>query len=77
MEPQLALAADSAAVFRRGRAQQAAEESCHVALVREAAVSGHDLEWDVTARHLALRMLNAPLHDISMRRTAKFAAEFP
>ena len=68
---------DRVAIFCGGRPQQAAEESRHVALVGEAAVSGHDLERDVTARHLALRMLDASLHDIGMRRAAEFGAEFP
>src|SRR5947209_20068821 len=44
-------------------------------LIGEAAICGHDLERNVTARELTLCVLDAPPHDIGMWRAAEFAAE--
>src|SRR6476469_4185553 len=56
--------------------EQAPKQACHMTLVGEAAICGHDLERDVTARELALRVLDAPPHDVGMWRAAEFSAEF-
>src|SRR5271155_557490 len=64
------------AVFGWRDAEQALEQTRHMALVREAAAGRNDLERNSPSGQLSLGALDALTHEISMRRAAEFGAEF-